>query len=152
MAKKRSDPKLVLPLAMDFCSPQSEDFTRISRFFDELRKGRFMTTKCKKCGTLCWPPRVVCPECQSDELRYVSLPKTGKLWAFTELCMGAPLGMEQDLPFSIGIIELDKIGLRLLSRIDTPFKDLGFEMPMELVVVDMPGDKVFFRFKAKRKR
>jgi len=152
MGKKRSDPKLVLPLAMDFCSPQSEDFTRISRFFDELRKGRFMTTKCKKCGTLSWPPRVVCPECQSDKLGWVSLPKKGKLWAFTELCMGAPGGMEQDLPFSIGIIELDKIGLRLLSRIDTPFKDLEFNKSMELVVVDMPGDKVFFRFKAKRSR
>ena len=66
--------------------------------------------------------------------------------------MGAPLGMEKDLPFSIGIVELDKIGLRLLTRIDTPFKDLKLEMPMELVVVDMPGDKVFFRFRSKRKR
>jgi uncharacterized OB-fold protein len=152
MVKKSSGPRLVLPLAMDFCSPQTEDFTRISNFFDELRKGKFVTTKCKKCGTLSWPPRVVCPECQSDELRWVILPKTGKLWAFTELCMGAPMGMEQDLPFSIGIVELDKIGLRLLTRIDTPFKDLKFDMPMELVRVKLPGDKVFFRFRAKRKR
>jgi uncharacterized OB-fold protein len=152
MVKKKSNPKLVLPLAMDFCSPQTEDFTRISKFFDELRKGKFVTTKCKKCGTLSWPPRVVCPECQSDKLRWVDLPKSGKLWAFTELCMGAPLGMEQDLPFSIGIVELDKIGLRLLTRIDTPFKDLELSKSMELVVVKLPGDKVFFRFKAKRKR
>jgi uncharacterized protein len=152
MARKKSDPNLVLPLAMDFCSPQTEDFTRISKFFDELRKGKFVTTKCKKCGTLSWPPRVVCPECQSDQLKWVGLPTKGKLWAFTELCMGAPMGMDQDLPFSIGIVELDKIGLRLLTRIDTPFKELKFDMPMELVRVKLPGDKVFFRFRAKRKR
>ena len=31
-------------------------------------------------------------------------------------------------------------------------KDLKLDMPMELVVVRLPGNKVFFRFKAKRKR
>jgi hypothetical protein len=152
MPKRKADPKMVLPLAMDFCSPQSEDFTRISRFFTELRKGRFMTTKCQRCGALSWPPRVVCPECLHDELKWVVLPKTGKLWAFTELCIGAPMGMEEDLPFSIGIVELDRVGLRLLTRIDTAFEKLDFGIPMELIVVKMPGNKVFFRFKAKGKK
>ena len=142
-------PLVQLPLALDFCSPQTEDFTRVSRFFDELRKGRLMTTKCKACGALNWPPRVVCPECQSDALEWVELPKTGKLWAFTEVRLGAPLGMEKDAPFSIGIVELDDVGLRLLARIDTPYNKLGFDLPMELVVARMPGERVIYRFKAK---
>jgi len=145
-------PKLVLPLAMDFCSPQTEDFTRISRFFDELRKGRLMTTRCKACGALNWPPRVVCPECVSDELEWIELPRTGSLWAFTELCAGAPLGMDEEMPFSIGIVELERVGLRMLSRIETPFERLELGMPMELTVVKLPGKRVFYRFRAKGRK
>jgi hypothetical protein len=152
MAKKGRRSRFVLPLAMDFCSPQTEEFTRISRFFDELKKGRLMTTRCKACGALNWPPRVVCPDCVSDRLEWVELPRTGRLWAFTELCVGAPLGMEEDLPFSIGIVQLDKVGLRILSRIETPFKKLVLDMPMELTVVRMPGKRVLYRFKAKGRR
>jgi uncharacterized OB-fold protein len=58
--------------------------------------------------------------------------------------------MEEDLPFSIGIVQLDKVGLRILSRIETPFKKLVLDMPMELTVVRMPGDRVLYRFKGRR--
>lgn len=142
-------PLVPLPLALDFCSPQGEDFTRVSRFYDELRNGRFMTTKCKACGALNWPPRVVCPECQSDDLEWVELPKTGKLWAFTEMRLGAPMGFEKDTPFSIGIVELDDIGLRILTRIETPYDKLDFDLPMEMLTYKIPGDRIFYRFKAR---
>ena len=142
-------PKIHLPVAMDFCSPQGEQFTRISRFFDELREGRFMTTKCKGCGSLNWPPRVVCPECQSDELDWVELPRTGKLWAFTEMRLGAPMGFEKDTPFSIGIIELDDLGLRILSRIEDPYDKLDMDLPMEMFVAELSAHRVIYRFRVK---
>jgi uncharacterized OB-fold protein len=142
-------PKIHLPVAMDFCSPQAEVFTRVSRFFDELRNGKLMTTKCKGCGALNWPPRVMCPECNSDELEWVELPQTGRLWAFTEMRLGAPMGFEKETPFSIGIVTLDEVDLRILTRIEDPYDKLDFELPMEMFVAELPGDRVIYRFRTK---
>lgn len=143
-------PDIKLPVAMDFCSPQAEITTRVSRFFKELKNGNFMTTKCKACNALNWPPRVVCPECSSDELEWVDLPKTGKLWAFTEMRLGAPLGFEKDAPFSIGVIDLDDVGIRMLTRIEDPFDNLELDMPMEMFTVEVPGDRIMHRFRLRK--
>ena len=53
--------------AFDFYPLESEQHTRISRFFDHLREGRLTTTKCKACGVVLWQPRVVCSHCRSEE-------------------------------------------------------------------------------------
>jgi uncharacterized OB-fold protein len=79
----------------------------------------------------------------------VELPKTGKLWAFTAMLLGAPMGFEKDAPFSIGIVELDGIGMRILTRIEDPYDKLDFDLPMEMFVADIPGDRVIYRFKIK---
>ena len=62
-----------------------------------MREGRFNTTKCKKCGHVAYPPRVICPQCYYDELEYIDLPKTGKLIVHVEQSRGVPLGFEAPL-------------------------------------------------------
>jgi len=138
-----------LPLIMDFFSPQSEQWTRIHPFFDNLKEGKFTTTKCKGCGALHWQPRVVCPECLSDDLEWTDLPKTGKLYSFSEMRAGAPTGMEQDVPFSIGIVELDDVGIKLLVRLIGPYSELSLDMPMELEPWNLPDGRIFYKFKPK---
>lgn len=48
---------------LDIWPVQTKEFNRIYPFYDNLKAGRFTTTKCKKCGHVMYPPRVVCPEC-----------------------------------------------------------------------------------------
>src|SRR2546428_2518307 len=84
--------------AFDFYPLQSAEQTRIFPFFENLKKGRLTTTKCKGCGALLWQPRVVCPVCNGDAMEWVDLPKDGRLFAFTAVFAGAPLGVGKDVP------------------------------------------------------
>ncbi len=84
-------------VTMDIWPMETREFTRIYEFYDNLKAGRFTTTKCKKCGKVSFPPRVVCPECYSDELEYIDLPKEGKVITFSEQARGVPLGFDAPL-------------------------------------------------------
>ena len=99
---------------MDFYPLEAPEFNRISKFYENLAQKKLTTTKCKKCGATPFPPRVICPECNSDELEWVELPDHGQVLQFSEEVAGVPLGFEA--PLIHAIVNLGH-GLRLLSRI-----------------------------------
>ncbi|GGN09237.1 Zn-ribbon domain-containing OB-fold protein [Halarchaeum nitratireducens] len=139
------------PRLFDFYEIQSEDETRIHEFYANLDDGSLTTTECADCGELHFPPRVVCPECTSDDLSYASLPHTGTLHAFSVMRAGAPIGKVDDLPFVVGIVDLDGVDVRLSARIDdAEYDDLTIGDPVTLKVVDIEGpadlERVFYRF------
>lgn len=137
-----------LPYILDFMPLQDEKFTRISQFFKNLREGKLTTTKCKKCSEIFWHPRVVCPNCNSDDLEWIELPNEGELFAFTSMILGAPLGFEKDTPFVIGIVDLGK--LKILSRIDNvKYEDCFIGMKLKLKIVNLEDGRVFYRFERK---
>lgn len=82
---------------MDIWPFEAPEFNRIYPFFDNLREGKFTTTKCKKCGHVAFPPGVICPKCWSDELEWVELPKRAKVVTLTETQAGAPAGFPSPL-------------------------------------------------------
>lgn len=139
-----------LPRLLDFYELQQPEHTRIHEFYDNLRDGSLTTTACEHCEETYFPPRVVCPSCQSEDLTYVSLPHQGTLYSFTEVRAGAPIGMEDDLPFVTGIVELDDV--RLSARIDdASLSDLDIGDPVRLTIVEIDGpedyERVYYRFK-----
>ena len=139
-----------LPYMLDFCALQTEDFTMIHTFFDNLKEGRFTTTKCKSCGEILWQPRIVCPHCNADEMEWIDLPQEGKLYAYTEVIHGAPLGMEGDAPFSVGVVEVENPNMMVLARIDDAhFEDLEVGQEMKLKVVTFEDGRVWFRWERK---
>jgi len=135
-----------LPTMLDFYPLEDEKNTRISNFFKNLREGRLTTTKCKKCNELLWPPRIVCPNCHSDELEWVDLGNEGELYAFTEMRLGAPLGFVQDVPFCIGVIKIGK--LLISARIDNAkYEDLKIGDKVRLKIIELEDGRVFYRFR-----
>jgi len=134
-----------LPFMLDFYPLEDAKLTEISQFFTNLKEGRLTTTKCKKCGKLLFPPRIVCSNCVSNELEWVDLGVEGELYAFTEMKLGAPIGFAEDVPFSIGIV---KIGSLLISaRIDNAkYDELKIGDKLRLKLVELPDGRVFFRF------
>lgn len=134
-----------LPSMLDFYPLEDEKYTRISQFFKNLKERRLTTTKCKRCAQLLWPPRIVCPNCLSDELEWVDLGAEGKLYAFTEMRLGAPLGFVEDVPFCIGLVKVG--GLLITARIDdAKYEDLKIGDRVRLKLVELPDGRVFYRF------
>ncbi|MDE1820123.1 MAG: Zn-ribbon domain-containing OB-fold protein [Euryarchaeota archaeon] len=146
---RRNDPvPQPLPFLLDFYPQEDPKFTRIAAFFDGLRKGWLTTTKCDADGTLSWPPRVACPTCRGEKLTWVELPRRGKLYAFSAVLGGAPLGMEQDVPFVVGLIDLEGSPLRIFSRIaNVRYEDCCIGMEVVLETFDLPDGRIFYRFR-----
>ncbi|GAB7020722.1 Zn-ribbon domain-containing OB-fold protein [Halostagnicola bangensis] len=143
--------RIDFPRLLDFYNLQSEEETRIHEFYDRLQEGSLSTTRCEDCDALHFPPRVVCPECTSDDLSYESLPHDGTLFAFSVVRGSAPIGMTDDVPFVMGIVDLEGVDVRLSARIDgAAYDDLSIGDRVTLKIVDIDGprdeDRVFYRF------
>ncbi len=138
------------PYLLDFFPRESERETRLSRFFVRLREGRLSTTRCARDGLFLWPPRTACPRCHTEELEWVDLPPSGTIYAFSAVLAGAPLGMEADVPFAVGLVDLDGVPLRLFGRIEgRPWSELAIGQGVDVEPYEVPGGRVFYRFRAR---
>ena len=138
-----------VPYLLDFFPLEDAGHTRLAPFFDALREGRFTTTRCPRDALWLWPPRLVCPTCHGGDLPWVDLPRTGRLYAFSAVLAGAPMGMEADVPFVVGLVDLDGVPLRLFGRIvGRPWTDCRIGLPVRVEPFEAPGGRVFYRFRA----
>ncbi len=125
---------------LDMWPIEAKQFNRIYPFYDNLREGKLTTTKCKKCGHVAFPPRVICPECYSDELEWIELPKKGKVIATVEKLGGLPIGFE--LPLIDAWIDFGEGSpvRHMLSRVKNCAQgDVNEGDEVQLMVFDIPG-------------
>ncbi len=115
-------------------------------FIDYLTQGKVMTTKCKKCGTPYFPPKMDCPSCLDSDVEWFEIKNNGKLITYTTVNYG-PSGFEDDAPYTLGIGEFED-GLRIFSRLSKDIKEGDIKPGMELKVVPMklPGDRISYEF------
>ena len=91
--------------------------------------------KCKKCGELHYPFRMVCKKCKSNELfgfDIVPLPRKGKLLTYTHLYTLPGDFMVTYL--ALGIVELEN-GLRITAQLKLPKPKTGMAVRGEVEVV-----------------
>lgn len=137
-----------LPYLLDFYPLQDAAYTQISPFFDALREGRLVTSYCKKCDRLHFPPRIACDQCTAEQMEWREMSKHGKIYAFTAMMLGAPMGMESDVPFPIAVVEVEGTRFKILARIDdAKFEDLKIGQPVELKVHKLADGRVFYRYR-----
>jgi uncharacterized OB-fold protein len=128
------------PSTMDLYPLEAREFNRISQFYENLKQKRFTTTKCKKCGHVPFPPRVICPQCNSDDLEWVDLPTRGKVLYVTEEVAGVPLGFES--PLIHALVDLGG-GRTLLTRIvNCKEGQLKEGDEVQLAVFDIPPMRI----------
>ena len=136
------------PFLLDFFPLEDEKQTRLAAFYRNLREGRLTTTRCRRDGQLSWPPRVVCPKCHAAELDWVDLPSDGRLYAFSAVLVGAPLGMESEVPFVVGLVDLEGVPFRLFGRVvGTPWAECRVGQRVRAEPYDLPDGRVFYRFR-----
>lgn len=78
----------------------------IQEFFEGLREGKLLATKCKKCGELYFPPQKDCPTCMDSEMEWVELKKEGVLETLTVIFVRPPSFSAYD-PYTVAIAKLD---------------------------------------------
>jgi len=78
-----------------------------ARYWREIpQRYRYEASKCKGCGAVWFPPRLICSECGKKDFEDVVLPMTGKVKTFTVIRV-APSEFCDEAPYAVGIVDLD---------------------------------------------
>ena len=119
--------------------------TKASDFVDYLEKGKVMATRCRRCGTNYFPPRMDCPKCVGSDVEWFELKGTGKLVTYTVVNYG-PTGFENDAPYTLAIADFD--GVRVFGRLSKGLKESDIKPGMDVKVlpVKLPGGRTGYEF------
>jgi len=120
--------------------------TRVNDFIDYLEQGKVMATRCLDCGLEFFPPRADCYKCLSSNIEWFEVAGAGKLATFSKLKY-APVGFEDDLPYSIAV--LDYGDYKIFGRIASDIPDEEIELGMEMMtaVNHLPNGQYNYVFK-----
>ena len=103
-----------------------------SRYWREIpQRYRYEAGRCKACGFICFPPRLVCPRCGAREFETTKLAETGTVLTYTIIRV-PPEGFEDQTPYAVGIAELED-GVKLTAQIvDCDFASLKIGLKVRL--------------------
>jgi len=90
--------------------------SKTKEFWDSLGEGRFVTTKCSKCGKVSFPPQADCPDCLGGAFEWVDLGREATLVTFTHVRV-PPASFTQTDPYTIAIGELSR-GVKVLAWLE----------------------------------
>lgn len=113
-----------------------------ARYWREIpQRYRMEAEKCKKCGKIYFPPRVICPECKSREFEQVKLKDEGTLLTYTVIRVG-PSQFVNQTPYAMGIVKLDD-GINILTQIVDCEPDqiqTGMKLKLEFRKIQQDGE------------
>jgi len=119
--------------------------TKASDFISYLEKGSVMATRCRKCGTTYFPPRMDCSKCLESDVEWFEVKGEGELVTYTVVNYG-PAGFENDAPYTLAIADFDKV--RVFGRLSKGIKegDIKPGMRVKVVPVKLSGDRIGYEF------
>ncbi len=92
---------------------------------------RLEAGRCKKCGKVFFPPRLVCNKCHGREFENFDMKRTGKVVTHTVIRTPSD-EFSGEAPFAVGIVEMDD-GARLMTQIvDVAFDELKIGLPIKM--------------------
>jgi uncharacterized OB-fold protein len=119
--------------------------TKASDFVGYLEKGKVMATRCRRCGTNYFPPRMDCPKCVGSDMEWFEIKGNGRLVTYTVVNYG-PTGFEEDAPYTLAIADFD--GVRIFGRLSKSIKESDIKpgMGVKVLPVKLPGGRIGYEF------
>lgn len=119
--------------------------SKTSRFWESLGEGRFVTTKCRSCGEVVFPPQADCPRCTSGDVDWVDLGTEAELVTFTHVQVTPTSFVDHD-PYTVGIGQLPQ-GVRVLAWIEgAPIERLSPGVKLRLEARKTPEGSPYYVF------
>ncbi len=78
----------------------------VKRFFEGLKEGKLLATRCPKCGAKFFPPQPDCPECGSSEVEWFETSGEGVLLSYTVINV-KPESFSKYPDYIVGVARLD---------------------------------------------
>jgi uncharacterized protein len=80
---------------------------KFKEYNEALKESRLLGLKCRDCGAITVPPKMVCGKCAGPELEVVQLKGGGKVRTFTTVFVASE-GREAEVPYIIVMVEMDE--------------------------------------------
>ena len=114
-------------------------------FWEGVKAGQLRTRRCRPCGELFFPPRVVCPFCFGQDLEWAPLSGRDTLYAFTRMWV-VPEPFRSKAPYVVGLVDLAE-GLRVFGKIRGRYEDLAIGAPVVFERELLAADVYLFAFR-----
>lgn len=112
----------------DYLKPLPRIDERNRPHWDGAREGRLMIQACSDCGTLRYPFSTLCAHCHSTEALWRQVSGKGVVWSWCVFHRVYFKGFENEMPYSVVLVDLDE-GVKLYSNlIDVPQNQLRIGM------------------------
>ena len=93
---------------------------------------RLEASKCKECGKINFPPRLICPKCGKREFETIRLSDEGKILTYTIIRVGSDI-FSRETPYAVAIIETTE-GAKLMAMIaDTALDEVSIGKKVKMV-------------------
>lgn len=110
-------------------TPRGEEAT----FFEHLRSGEIVYTRCSGCDSAAFPLRHVCPTCGSEQVTVEKASGRGKIYSFTSQHRASHPFFSDDVPYTLLLVDLEE-GVRLLANL-VPSNETVIEVGMSVTAV-----------------
>lgn len=108
-------------------------------YFDATARGELLLGRCDACGEPHFYPRVLCPHCFSDRVRWEAARGTGTIYSYSTLHRGVPepytiayVTLDEGVTMMTNIVGCDPAALTIGQRVRVVFKEAegGVKVPM----------------------
>ena len=103
----------------------------MEQFFDGMKEGKILASRCPACGRVYLPPRMICERCFVKAEEWVELPETGTVETFTEAYVKlSESGKLEDLekPEIIAMIKHDGADTCVAGRVEAGSVTVGMRV------------------------
>jgi len=120
--------------------------SKAEKFVSYLEKGKVMTTRCKKCQKIVFPPKMDCTICGVSEAEWIEIREIGRLSTFTTVFYG-PAGFENETPYTLAVVQFP-LGINILGLIDKkiPIDEIREGMELRIAPVRLEHDRFSYQF------
>ncbi len=112
------------------------------RYWREMpQRYRYEAAKCKKCGKVLFPPRLVCPSCRAREFDKININNSGRVETFTVIRV-APAPFVDQAPYPVAVVNLGD-GVKILCQVadcDTEELKIGMDVRLEFRKIQSEGE------------
>jgi uncharacterized protein len=122
---------------------EGPDSSEVDRpFWEGLAAGELRIQQCGSCGEFIWSPRVLCPACHDDDLRWPAVEPRGTVYSWTRTWQPFHPSLSGHLPFVVVLAEIPSAGGRrvLGALVDGDTDDIAIGREVRAVIEPAEGD------------
>jgi uncharacterized OB-fold protein len=133
----------------DYAKPLPYADAESRPYWEYCRKHELRMQRCAECKELRFPPRPMCPHCNSMKDEWALMSGRGTIYSWIVVHPPVLPAFADAAPFSVVLVQLDEDpSLRLVgSVVDVPLDELAAGIPVEVVFDDVTDEVTLPRWK-----